>query len=112
MTPAQQAKAAGLKSLTQVSQITGVSLNTLTNWHRDKPELFRIVLAGCKARIDCDIILCVLACVGQLEKEARSGIFLSNLLGFGRYTEPGMLLWYGMKATPPIVIGGQRIFPA
>ncbi len=46
MTPSQQAKSVGLKSLTQVSQITGVSLNTLTNWHRDKPELFRIVLIG------------------------------------------------------------------
>ena len=51
MTPAQQAKSVGLKSLTQVSQITGVSLNTLTNWHRDKPELFRIVLLGCTAEI-------------------------------------------------------------
>ena len=48
MTPAQQAKSVGLKSLTQVSQITGVSLNTLTNWHRDKPQLFKIVLIGCK----------------------------------------------------------------
>lgn len=46
-TPSQQAKAAGLKNLTQVSQTTGVSLNTLTNWHRDKPELFKTVLAGC-----------------------------------------------------------------
>jgi hypothetical protein len=48
MTPSQQAKAAGLKNLTQVSEITGVSLNTLTNWHRDKPDLFRIVLIGCR----------------------------------------------------------------
>ena len=48
MTPSQQAKAAGLKSLTQVSQITGVSLNTLTNWHRDKQLLFKIVLLGCR----------------------------------------------------------------
>ena len=47
MTPSQQAKAAGLKSLSQVSQITGVSLQTLNNWHRDKPELFAVVLAGC-----------------------------------------------------------------
>tara|TARA_R110002020_G_scaffold67718_1_gene177612 strand:- start:461 stop:709 length:249 start_codon:yes stop_codon:yes gene_type:complete len=51
MTPAQQAKAAGLKNLSQVSHITGVSLNTLTNWHRDKPELFRIVLLGCVAEL-------------------------------------------------------------
>lgn len=52
MTPAQQAKEAGLKSLTQVSQVTGVSLNTLTNWHRDKQELFRIVLLGCVAELN------------------------------------------------------------
>ena len=52
MTPAQQAKSIGLNSLTQVSQITGVSLNTLTNWHRDKPELFRIVLIGVKVDIE------------------------------------------------------------
>jgi len=52
MTPSQQAKSVGLKSLTQVSKITGVSLNTLTNWHRDKPELFRIVLLGVKADIE------------------------------------------------------------
>jgi len=55
MTPSQQAKSIGLKSLTQVRDHMGskknghplVSLNTLTNWHRDKPELFRIVLIGC-----------------------------------------------------------------
>jgi len=51
MTPAGQAKSVGLNSLTQVSQITGVSLNTLTNWHRNKPELFRIVLLGCLADV-------------------------------------------------------------
>ena len=49
MTPSQQAKEAGLKSLTSVSDITGVSLQTLTNWHRDKPRLFAAVLAGCVA---------------------------------------------------------------
>lgn len=47
MTPSQQAKSVGLKSLTQVSQLTGQSLNTLTNWHRDKKDLFDIVLLGC-----------------------------------------------------------------
>lgn len=47
MTPSQQAKGMGLKSLTQVSQLTGVSLQTLTNWHRNKPDLFMVVLTGC-----------------------------------------------------------------
>lgn len=47
MTPSQQAKAAGLKSLRQVQDATGVSAQTLTNWHREKPQLFKIVLIGC-----------------------------------------------------------------
>lgn len=47
MTPAEQAKAAGLKSLAQVAELTGVSHQTLRNWHKSKPDLFRIVLAGC-----------------------------------------------------------------
>lgn len=50
-TPAEQAKAAGLKSLAVVVEMTGVSYQTLTNWHKNKPELFRIVIAGCKATI-------------------------------------------------------------
>ena len=51
MTPSQQAKEAGLKNLLQVQQLTGQSAQTLTNWHRDKPELFKIVLLGCAAAL-------------------------------------------------------------
>ncbi len=51
MTPSQQAKAAGLKNLRQVQQLTGQSAQTLTNWHRDKPELFKIVIRGCVASL-------------------------------------------------------------
>jgi len=51
MTPAQTAKKYGLKSLTQVMEITGVSLQTLTNWHRDKPMLFHVVLVGCMSEV-------------------------------------------------------------
>jgi len=47
LTPAQQAKGEGLKSLSQVSRMTGTSLQTLTNWARNKPTLFNVVLAGC-----------------------------------------------------------------
>jgi len=55
MTPSQQAKAAGLKSLSQVRDMLGtnknghpmVSLQTLTNWHKHKPWLFKAVIAGC-----------------------------------------------------------------
>jgi len=47
MTAAQQAKAAGLKGLAEVVQITGVSYQTLGNWHKNKPELFKTVIYGC-----------------------------------------------------------------
>lgn len=58
LTPSQQAKAAGLKNLLQVQTMTGQSAQTLTNWHRDKPELFRIVLLGCVSMLGdkCEVI--------------------------------------------------------
>jgi hypothetical protein len=49
MTAAEQAKKEGLKSLSQVAKMTGQSLQTLGNWAKNKPDLFRIVLKGCKA---------------------------------------------------------------
>jgi hypothetical protein len=52
MTPAERAKAAGFKNLSEVSEITGVSLNTLANWAKHKPRLFEIVLLGSKIAPD------------------------------------------------------------
>jgi len=52
VTPSQQVKAAGLKSLSQVSEITGVSAQTLSNWVKDKPVLFEVVLLGCIAQLN------------------------------------------------------------
>ena len=46
MTASQQAKRMGLKSLTEVAQHTDTSLNTLINWHKNKPKLFNVVLLG------------------------------------------------------------------
>ena len=46
MTPSQQCKAAGLKSLAELVKISEVSEQTLINWHHDKPKLFKLVLAG------------------------------------------------------------------
>jgi hypothetical protein len=51
ITPAQQAKAAGLKSLLQVSELTGVSIQTLSNWAKSKPDLFRVVIVGATSEI-------------------------------------------------------------
>ena len=46
MTPSEQCKAAGLKSLAELSKISGVSVQTLINWHKDKPTLFATVVDG------------------------------------------------------------------
>lgn len=46
----KKAKELGLKSLTEVSELSGQSLQTLTNWFNDKPELFEVVLLGCLAK--------------------------------------------------------------
>ena len=42
----EKCKATGLKGLGELSEITGVSHQTLSNWHKDKPKLFEIVLKG------------------------------------------------------------------
>ena len=52
MTPSQIAKAAGLKSLLEVSELTKVSGQTLNNWALHKPELFAVVIAGCVTTLD------------------------------------------------------------
>ena len=49
-TAAKAAKAAGLKSLAEVSEITGIGRETLRVWHRDRPRLFDVILAGCVAK--------------------------------------------------------------
>jgi hypothetical protein len=49
MTTSEQCKAAGLKSLAELSKISGVSVQTLINWHKDKPALFSVVVAGAVA---------------------------------------------------------------
>lgn len=46
MKPSEQCKAAGLKSLKQLSEITGESVQTSNNWSKYKPRLFAVVLAG------------------------------------------------------------------
>ena len=46
MSPSEQCKAAGLKSLTELARMVHKPTQTLRNWHRDSPELFAIVVAG------------------------------------------------------------------
>jgi hypothetical protein len=49
MTPSEQCKAAGLKSLRELAQISNVSTRTLENWHRHNITRFTVMLAGAVA---------------------------------------------------------------
>lgn len=44
--PSDVAKELGAVSLANVVKVTGVNLNTLINWHKDKPRLFKAVCLG------------------------------------------------------------------
>ena len=46
MTASEQCKAAGLRSLAELSEIVRKPTQTLRNWHRDSPDLFSVVIAG------------------------------------------------------------------
>lgn len=46
MKTSEKAKAAGLKNLNELSQMTGKPTQTLNNWDKNEPELFDIVLKG------------------------------------------------------------------
>jgi Trk K+ transport system NAD-binding subunit len=48
LSPSERCKALGL-TLAQVSRVSGTSVQTLINWHKNKPWLFDVVLAGVKA---------------------------------------------------------------
>jgi hypothetical protein len=45
--PSILCKQHGLKSFSQVSELTGIDLSTLKRWHKDKEKLFDIVILGC-----------------------------------------------------------------
>ena len=46
-TASKYAKQAGLRSLAEAVRMTGRSADTLTRWHKDMPNLFRVVILGC-----------------------------------------------------------------
>ena len=46
MKPSQKCKAAGLKGLAELVEITGKCRRTLVNWNKADPLLFEIVLRG------------------------------------------------------------------
>jgi hypothetical protein len=52
MSASQDVKAAGLKSLAQMSELTGERTDKLRRWHKDRPKLFNIVLFGCQKYLE------------------------------------------------------------
>lgn len=46
MKPSEMAKKAGLKSLNELAEITGESVQTLNNWFKDNPRRFELILKG------------------------------------------------------------------
>lgn len=50
MKPSEHCKASGLKGLNHLSEITGQSVQTLTNWHRDNFALFNKALESAVKR--------------------------------------------------------------
>ena len=47
MKPSVKCKSSGLKrGLTELSEETGESMQTLNHWHKNKPRLFELVLKG------------------------------------------------------------------
>jgi len=52
MTPSQQAKAAGLKSLRQMSRLCCVPVSTLEKWHKTRPDRFEALLDLAAAFVD------------------------------------------------------------
>ena len=49
MTPSEQAKHHGCKSLAEIARATKQSEQTLINWCRNKTELFEVVCVGVAA---------------------------------------------------------------
>ena len=46
MTPAQECKSYGIKSLTQAAELTGWTTKALREWHKSNPQRFRIIMQG------------------------------------------------------------------
>jgi len=47
MNASAEVKVAGLKSLSQVIELTGVPRSTLVDWANSRPRLFKIIIGGC-----------------------------------------------------------------
>lgn len=48
--PSKACKQAGMRSLTQLSEMSGTSIQTLSNWYKNKRALFDLVMLGASHR--------------------------------------------------------------
>jgi hypothetical protein len=46
MTPSEKAKSLGFKSLAELSKLSGESVQTLINWHKNYPQRFEFLAVG------------------------------------------------------------------
>lgn len=46
MKPSEQCKAAGLKNMKELSEMAKLSSETLVNWSKNRPDAFRLLIAG------------------------------------------------------------------
>jgi len=53
MTPSETAKSHGLGSLAQLVKLSGVSKQTLLNWHKNYPQRFKLLCLGAKKEKEC-----------------------------------------------------------
>jgi len=44
--PSEKCKQAGLSGLLELSSLSGVSEQTLINWNKNKPDLFKLLIQG------------------------------------------------------------------
>lgn len=52
ISPSEQCRQAGLESLAELIQLTGLPKRTLIRWHKTKPRLFELVLKGVASEKD------------------------------------------------------------
>jgi len=57
MTPSQQAKLAGLKSLAQASEMSHIPVSTLRDWFKNYPERFKFIIDACAVILDYDLLM-------------------------------------------------------
>ena len=80
MTPSQYIKSQGIKSLAELSRASGIHRDTLTLWHRSRPDALRLLCYGYMQENSKDNLqdkynawLTAVVADGKLNKERDNG---------------------------------------